>query len=139
MYANFKRRVNVGANLERLRQEAKARELTEEVLTLNLKQEAIARELTEEVLTLNLKQTGSVGKTLYHLLPVGAARAVMARNIDPYYYVVRREDVLSWVSDHVVFGDDLEIIAVHHKGEVLWADHEIDMTWYFTKENANGR
>lgn len=120
MFVRLRNRFKVRANLERLDQHKKAREFMKGVI-------ALASE-----------KRYSIGAILWFCLPLQAAKVVALTDIDPYRVGFSQLQLLEWIENHLVFGEDIQIVGVHDYGKLMWSDGDIDMEWYFTKEHRNG-
>ena len=120
MFIRLRNRFNVKANLERLDQARKSREFLREVVALTTDKQY------------------SLGAVLWFCLPLAAARAIVDSGVDPYRVAFTEPQLLEWIENHVVFGEDIQIVAIHDYGTMLWMERPVSMEWYGTKENNNG-
>jgi hypothetical protein len=60
------------------------------------------------------------GQLLFNNLPAAVANVVRTTDFDPFYWNMRRDEVLKWFDDHIIYNEYDEIVVVFSENTILW-------------------
>lgn len=81
------------------------------------------------------------GQTLFNIIPPDMCDYVTNSSFDPYRLDMTKEQIRSWLWDHVIFDPSGQIIAVHNSRTTLFVEEDwhAETDWFIRVKDAEQR